>query len=375
MSAAAYFPATDANEDIDHLLDDDDADEDPRTQLDKTSTPPTRPALLCPVLDNYIGDVSSPMFTGTILGAVGWGTCLEGAPAAFDTTLFFTALFGILASFSFSYSYIYIRSVCAALSPGYCSGGGHSIPLARMPTTRRGTLLPSTRAITPSRWLSGTSSSPASESSRFLVRELALADVDATATGPLRRRGGLGGVPGHRRRREREGGRGVRAPLGAPVVRARADGAGAGVAPDVAARGRVVWCGIALAAGAHRDEIDRGGRWNVFVYTVYKVGGCPVALPVRLRAEPGAGVSCAPWCDWRGAHEYVLPAPHGTRPSRGPPDESAFQGCDQLLGYHERQLTSDPLRRFFWFPRWMTLACPEWGWAGRWAESGSFPYL
>jgi hypothetical protein len=39
MSAAAYFPAPDADEDIDHLLDDDDdADEDPRTQLDKIST-------------------------------------------------------------------------------------------------------------------------------------------------------------------------------------------------------------------------------------------------------------------------------------------------------------------------------------------------
>jgi hypothetical protein len=38
MSAAAYFPAPDADEDIDHLLDDDDTDGDPRTQLDKTST-------------------------------------------------------------------------------------------------------------------------------------------------------------------------------------------------------------------------------------------------------------------------------------------------------------------------------------------------
>jgi len=45
------------------------------------------------------------MFAGMMLGAVGWGTCsdLLGRSAAFNATLFFTALFGILASFARSF--------------------------------------------------------------------------------------------------------------------------------------------------------------------------------------------------------------------------------------------------------------------------------
>ncbi|KAM6494435.1 Major facilitator superfamily domain containing protein [Amanita muscaria] len=52
------------------------------------------------------------MFGGMMLGAVGWGTCsdLLGRTTAFNATLFFTALFGILASFSYSFP-----SLCVSL--------------------------------------------------------------------------------------------------------------------------------------------------------------------------------------------------------------------------------------------------------------------
>lgn len=45
------------------------------------------------------------MFAGMMIGAIGWGTCsdLVGRSAAFNATLFFTALFGILASFANSF--------------------------------------------------------------------------------------------------------------------------------------------------------------------------------------------------------------------------------------------------------------------------------
>ncbi|KAF8125767.1 MFS general substrate transporter [Boletus edulis] len=57
------------------------------------------------VPDNYIGTLSSSMFAGMMVGAIGWGTCsdLMGRSAAFNATLFFTALFGILASFASSF--------------------------------------------------------------------------------------------------------------------------------------------------------------------------------------------------------------------------------------------------------------------------------
>ncbi|KAF9222968.1 MFS general substrate transporter [Gyrodon lividus] len=57
------------------------------------------------VPDSYIGTPSSSMFAGMMVGAVGWGTCsdLVGRSAAFNATLFFTALFGMLASFAHSF--------------------------------------------------------------------------------------------------------------------------------------------------------------------------------------------------------------------------------------------------------------------------------
>ncbi|KAF8869192.1 major facilitator superfamily domain-containing protein, partial [Gymnopilus junonius] len=64
------------------------------------------------VPDSYIGSVSSSMFAGMMLGAVGWGTCSDviGRSMAFNGTLFFTAVFGILASLSNSF-----LSLCIAL--------------------------------------------------------------------------------------------------------------------------------------------------------------------------------------------------------------------------------------------------------------------
>ncbi|TFK63042.1 MFS general substrate transporter [Pluteus cervinus] len=57
------------------------------------------------VPDSYIGTLSSSMFAGMMVGAVGWGTCsdLMGRSTAFNATLFFTALFGLLASFANSF--------------------------------------------------------------------------------------------------------------------------------------------------------------------------------------------------------------------------------------------------------------------------------
>lgn len=57
------------------------------------------------VPDSYIGVLSSSMFAGMMFGAVGWGTCSDvlGRSAAFNATLFFTSVFGMLASFASSF--------------------------------------------------------------------------------------------------------------------------------------------------------------------------------------------------------------------------------------------------------------------------------
>ncbi|KAF8073974.1 MFS general substrate transporter [Lyophyllum atratum] len=57
------------------------------------------------VPDSYIGSVSSSMFAGMMFGAIGWGTCSDimGRSAAFNATLCFTAVFGLLASFANSF--------------------------------------------------------------------------------------------------------------------------------------------------------------------------------------------------------------------------------------------------------------------------------
>ncbi|KII90655.1 hypothetical protein PLICRDRAFT_137021 [Plicaturopsis crispa FD-325 SS-3] len=58
------------------------------------------------VPDSYIGMLSSSMFGGMAFGALGWGTCsdLMGRSTAFNATLFFTSVFGLLASFANSFA-------------------------------------------------------------------------------------------------------------------------------------------------------------------------------------------------------------------------------------------------------------------------------
>ncbi|KIM89212.1 hypothetical protein PILCRDRAFT_813136 [Piloderma croceum F 1598] len=57
------------------------------------------------VPDSYIGTLSSSMFAGMMFGAIGWGTCsdLMGRSTAFNATLFFTSIFGLMASFATSF--------------------------------------------------------------------------------------------------------------------------------------------------------------------------------------------------------------------------------------------------------------------------------
>lgn len=82
------------------------------------------------VSDSVIGYLSSAMFAGMMIGAVGWGSCmfdasfelytiitvlapgsdLLGRSMAFNLTLFFTAIFGLLSSYAPSF-----LSLCVAL--------------------------------------------------------------------------------------------------------------------------------------------------------------------------------------------------------------------------------------------------------------------
>ncbi|KAF5360741.1 hypothetical protein D9756_005094 [Leucocoprinus leucothites] len=64
------------------------------------------------VSDGVIGGLSSSMFAGMMIGAVGWGTCsdLLGRSTAFNLTLFFTSVFGFFASLANSFG-----TLCFAL--------------------------------------------------------------------------------------------------------------------------------------------------------------------------------------------------------------------------------------------------------------------
>ncbi|KAF7298678.1 MFS general substrate transporter [Mycena indigotica] len=132
---SSYFPAPDADDDpLTNAADE--VDMDSRTRLDKTidkiGMGSYQWTLLClcgfgwmadnmwlqavaiilprvqqhySVPDSQIGILSSSMFAGMMIGAVGWGTGsdLLGRSTAFNATLFFTALFGILSSFAYSF--------------------------------------------------------------------------------------------------------------------------------------------------------------------------------------------------------------------------------------------------------------------------------
>lgn len=55
--------------------------------------------------DSQIGVLSASMFGGMMFGALGWGACSDvvGRSMAFNLTLAFTSLFGVLACLSTSF--------------------------------------------------------------------------------------------------------------------------------------------------------------------------------------------------------------------------------------------------------------------------------
>ncbi|CAA7262874.1 unnamed protein product [Cyclocybe aegerita] len=91
------------------------------------------------VPDSYIGTVSSSMFAGMMIGAIGWGTCsdLMGRSTAFNLTLFFTALFGLLASFANSFPTLCIALFFLGSSVGGSMPTDGTLLLEHMPKSKQ----------------------------------------------------------------------------------------------------------------------------------------------------------------------------------------------------------------------------------------------
>ncbi|KDR82970.1 hypothetical protein GALMADRAFT_238679 [Galerina marginata CBS 339.88] len=91
------------------------------------------------VPDSYIGGVSSSMFAGMMVGAIGWGTCSDvvGRSAAFNGTLFFTAVFGLLASFANSFSTLCIALFFLGSSVGGSMPTDGTLLLEHMPQEKQ----------------------------------------------------------------------------------------------------------------------------------------------------------------------------------------------------------------------------------------------
>ncbi|KAF9013162.1 major facilitator superfamily domain-containing protein [Cyathus striatus] len=91
------------------------------------------------VPDSYIGTLSSSMFAGMMIGAIGWGTCsdLMGRSTAFNATLFFTALFGLLASFANSYATLCITLFFLGSSVGGSMPTDGTLLLEHMPKSKQ----------------------------------------------------------------------------------------------------------------------------------------------------------------------------------------------------------------------------------------------
>ncbi|KAG2009509.1 membrane transporter, variant 4 [Coprinopsis cinerea AmutBmut pab1-1] len=91
------------------------------------------------VPDSYIGAVSSSMFGGMMIGAVGWGTCsdLMGRITAFNATLFLTAIFGILASLSNSFVTLCISLFFLGSSVGGSMPTDGTLLLEHMPKSKQ----------------------------------------------------------------------------------------------------------------------------------------------------------------------------------------------------------------------------------------------
>ncbi|TDL17241.1 MFS general substrate transporter [Rickenella mellea] len=87
------------------------------------------------VPDGYIGYLSSSMFFGMMIGAIGWGSCsdLLGRSMAFNLTLFFTSVFGVLASLSPSYPWLCVALFFLGTSVGGSMPTDGTLLLEHMP--------------------------------------------------------------------------------------------------------------------------------------------------------------------------------------------------------------------------------------------------
>ncbi|THH16949.1 hypothetical protein EW146_g3782 [Bondarzewia mesenterica] len=150
-SRMTYFQADDDDEELD--LEQNDDFDDGRTALDKTidrigmgwmadNMWIQAVAIILPrvqqhysVPDSYIGTLSSSMFAGMMFGAVGWGTCsdLMGRSTAFNATLFFTAVFGLAASFANTFGLLCVSLFFLGSSVGGSMPTDGTLLLEHMP--------------------------------------------------------------------------------------------------------------------------------------------------------------------------------------------------------------------------------------------------
>lgn len=87
------------------------------------------------VSDGQIGYLSSSMFAGMMIGAVGWGSCsdLLGRSTAFNLTLCFTAIFGLAASYAPTFSMLCIALFFLGTSVGGSMPTDGTLLLEHMP--------------------------------------------------------------------------------------------------------------------------------------------------------------------------------------------------------------------------------------------------
>ncbi|THH07777.1 hypothetical protein EW145_g3153 [Phellinidium pouzarii] len=87
------------------------------------------------VSDNHIGYLSSSLFAGMMIGAIGWGSCSDvlGRSTAFNLTLFFTAIFGLIASFMPTFSTLCIVLFFLGTSVGGSMPTDGTLLLEHMP--------------------------------------------------------------------------------------------------------------------------------------------------------------------------------------------------------------------------------------------------
>ncbi|KAI0637103.1 MFS general substrate transporter [Trametes polyzona] len=91
------------------------------------------------IRDSVVGTLSSSMFAGMMFGAVGWGTCsdLMGRTAAFNATLFLTALFGIFASFAGTFGWLCVALFLLGSSVGGSMPTDGTLLLEHMPNGKQ----------------------------------------------------------------------------------------------------------------------------------------------------------------------------------------------------------------------------------------------